>query len=386
MKVEPVRPHVYLDISIGARDVGRIVIELFDDLAPKSTENFINLCDGVSLDGEILGYKNNVFHRVIKNFVIQAGDLKYGQFSSVDAYYQEDIGKGNISTVDPPNMIEGENLSEALDAPFKVCMANSGDKNANGSQFFITTYPLPHLTGRHSVFGRVIHGKSVVREVERVNTNKENIPKKEEIVLIKDCGKWDESMPVPIFNASYDTRGGDIYEEFPDDDEHIDKESSESVYEAASRIKESGTLLFKAGKKQEAFLKYRKCMRYIMEYIPDQDQEPEWYEKYIDLKKKVYLNLSLVCLQLKNYVKAVDYSSYLLEMDNASSQEKAKAHFRKGSGLIELKKNNLALVDLEAANKLVPDDAAINRELTRCQDLIERQKKEEKAKYAKFFK
>lgn len=123
-----------------------------------------------------------------------------------------------------------------------------------------------------------------------------------------------------------------------------------------------------------------------MEYIPDQDQEPEWYEKYIDLKKKVYLNLSLVCLQLKNYVKAVDYSSYLLEMDNASSQEKAKAHFRKGSGLIELKKNNLALVDLEAANKLVPDDAAINRELTRCQDLIERQKKEEKAKYAKFFK
>ncbi|KAK6455748.1 cyclophilin-like domain-containing protein [Scheffersomyces xylosifermentans] len=392
MKVTAVRPFAFLDISIGGKEIGRIVVELYDDLAPKSSKNFINLCKGVEAKNqetqgvETLGYKNTVFHRVLKNFVIQGGDLKYGKVDASSNYPHEKLGQGNISTIDPPALIEGENLTEPLDGPFKLCMANNGNKDANGSQFFITTYPQPHLTGHHTVFGRVVHGKSVVREVERVRTNKENIPNKDEVVLIHNCGEWDESMSVPVFNASYDTRGGDIYEEYPDDDEHIDKESSESVYIASTKIKESGTLLFKAGEKQQAFLKYRKCMRYIMEYIPDEDQEPEWYAKYIDLKKKVYLNLSLVCLQLKNYTKAVDYSSYLLEMGNLSNQDKAKAHFRKGSSLIELKKYKLALADLNAAHSIVPDDVAINRELTRCEGLLEVQKQAEKAKYAKFFK
>ncbi|EGW31360.1 uncharacterized protein SPAPADRAFT_61925 [Spathaspora passalidarum NRRL Y-27907] len=370
MKIEAVRPKAYLDISIGSNKIGRIVVELFTDLAPNSSENFFNLVKGIDINGKSYTYQGNTFHRVIKNFVIQAGFLDQANISTI---YGENTDKP----------IPGENLSQPLDSPFLLCSANNGDVNANGSQFFITTFPQPHLSGKHSVFGKVIHGKSVVREIERAKTNKENVP--ELPITIDECGEWNDGMEVPIFNACYDTIGGDVYEEYPDDDETIDKESSESVFNASVKIKESGTLLFKAGEKYKAFLKYRKCLRYVMEYIPDQDQEPEWFDKYSDLKKKLYLNLSLVCLQLKNYTKAIDYSSYLLDLSNITSQDKSKALFRRGSCLLELKKYKQALVDLQAAQEILPQDAAITKAVEKYETLIEQEKNREKAKYAKFF-
>ncbi|CUM54759.1 unnamed protein product [Debaryomyces tyrocola] len=384
MKVELIRPCSYIDISIGGCKTGRIVVELFEDLAPKASENFIKLCNGSqrTKEGSPLTFKGNYFHRIIKNFVIQAGDIENG--SSIKDYPNLNVGKGGIS-IYSNEAFEDENLSESLDDPFKLCMANDGTANANKSQFFITTYPQPHLTGKHTVFGRVIHGKSVVREMERVNTDSQNIPTREDIVLIEDCGDWTENMEVPVYNACYDQIGGDIYEEYPDDDENIDKDSSELVYVASTKIKESGTILFKKGMKQEAFLKYKKCLRYVMEYIPDEDQEPDWYKKYLDIKKKLYLNLSMVCLGLKNFIKAADYSSYLLDMDNLTAQEKAKGHYRKGSALIELKKYNDALTEFKDAKLLVPEDPAIGTQLNRCELLIELKKQNEKAKYSKFF-
>lgn len=384
MKLELIRPCSYIDISIGGTKIGRIVVELFEDLAPKASENFIKLCNGSqkNQDGSPLTFKGNYFHRVIKNFVIQAGDIENGR--SIKDYPNVDIGKGGVSIYNN-DTFEDENVSEPLDSPFKLCMANVGIANANKSQFFITTFPQPHLNGKHTVFGKVIHGKSVVREIERVNTDNQNIPKQENIVLIEDCGDWTENMDVPVYNACYDQIGGDIYEEYPDDDENIDRESSELVYNASTKIKESGTLLFKKGMKQEAFLKYKKCLRYVMEYIPDEDQEPEWYKKYLTIKKKLYLNLSMVCLGLKNFIKAADYSSYLLDMNNLTTQERAKGHYRYGCSLIELKKYDEALTELKSAKNLVPEDSAIEAQLNKCELLMETKKQREKAKYAKFF-
>ncbi|CUM51571.1 uncharacterized protein AC631_01915 [Debaryomyces fabryi] len=384
MKLELIRPCSYIDISIGGTKTGRIVVELFEDLAPKASENFIKLCNGSqkSQEGSPLTFKGNYFHRIIKNFVVQAGDIENG--TSIKDYPNLNIGKGGVSIYNN-DTFEDENLSEPLDSPFKLCMANDGTANANKSQFFITTFPQPHLNGKHTVFGKVIHGKSVVREMERVDTDSQNIPKKENIVFIEDCGDWTEDMDIPVYNACYDQIGGDIYEEYPDDDEYIDKESSELVYNASTKIKESGTLLFKKGMKQEAFLKYRKCLRYVMEYIPDEDQEPDWYKKYLDIKKKLYLNLSMVCLGLKNFMKAADYSSYLLDMNNLTTQEKAKGHYRHGCALIELKKYDEALTEFKNAKLLVPEDPAIETQLNKCELLIEAKKQNEKAKYAKFF-
>lgn len=383
MKVEVVRPFSYLDISIGGVNTGRIVLELYDDLAPKATENFAALCNGSKCDkdGKPLTYKGNYFHRIIKNFVIQAGDIVNGK--STSGYPSTSIGTGGISVFD--EAFEDENLSEPLDGPFKLCMANDGSTDANQSQFFITTYPQPHLNGKHTVFGRAVHGKSVIREIERVNTDKQNIPIKDDIVLIEDCGDWYEGMELPVFNACYDQIGGDIYEEYPDDDENIDKDSSELVYIASSKIKKSGTILYKQNHKKEALLKYKKCLRYVMEYIPDEDQEPEWYMKYSELKKKLYLNLSMVCLQLKNFNRAIDSATYLLETDKLSDQDKAKGHYRRACALIELKKYEESTKDLKMAESLAPGDAAINRELARCNTLLEQRKQNEKTKYSKFF-
>ncbi|SGZ53658.1 CIC11C00000002102 [Sungouiella intermedia] len=365
MKVEIVQPMAYLDVSIGNEACGRIVVELYQDKAPLATSNFLKL---------LLKLPGTYFHRVIKNFMIQGGDVEYGKSSS---FNDERVGTGRAVAE-----FADENLTEKLDGPFKLCMANSGP-NTNSSQFFITTYPAPHLDGKHTVFGRVIHGKSVVRAIEKVQTTKSNVPVESSLPVITSAGEWNEGDQVPIFNACYDPIGGDIYEEHPDDDEHIDKESSLSVFEAASIIKNSGGELFKKGQLREASLKYKKSLRYVMEYLPDEDLEPELYTKYVELKKKLYLNLSLVCLKVGDLAKCVDYCTYLLDMELLPG-EKGKTLYRMGSAHVALKKYGEAVKYLQSAKEVV-SDAGIEKELKRAEELMDAEKKKERAKYAKFF-
>lgn len=382
MKVEPVRPFCFLDISISDSFVGRIVLELFEDLAPKTTECFLKVCNGSATDesGKVLTYKGNCFHTVIKNFVIQAGDLTN---CMSDSKCPTDQWGTSFTTLYKSEDFKAENLAELNDS-FKVCMTSNTDSNSITSQFFITTHPQPHLNGKYTVFGQVIHGKSVVREIEDVKTEN-NIPIKSNTVRIIDCGEWNETMPVPIVNACYDKIGGDVYEEHPDDDTHIDKESSELVYIASTTIKYSAGLLFKQGRKRDALLKYKKCLRYVMEYIPDEDQEPEWNKKYQELRKQIYLNLSLVSKQLNDYMKSVDYATYVIDMANSTDSDKAKAYFRRGSSLLNEKKYDSAMSDLKAAKSLTPNDPLVEKELETCVRLIENKKRKEKSQYSKFF-
>ncbi|KAF3987217.1 hypothetical protein FT663_04038 [Candidozyma haemuli var. vulneris] len=348
MKVEEVLPKVYLDISVGEREVGRIVAELFVSKAPSTTAAFLEQLDS---------YKGHGFNRIIKNFMIQCDN-------------------GNI---DESEKLPEENKEEPFEQPFLLALAGQ-----SVSQFFITTYKSQHLSGLHTCFGRVLKGKSVIREIENVQTDKEHAPLESDPVIIKDCGQWEEGDPVPIFNACYDEIAGDIYEEYPDDDDHIDKESSASALKAATRIKNAGGELLKSGEPQKASFKFRKAMRYLTEYFPDQDEEPEFYAKYTDLKKKIYLNFSLATLKLKQYSRCLDYCNYLFEM-KITPQEKAKTLFRAGSAKIELREYKEAIRTLEEAQKLVPEDAGIKKELTRAEEQLEASKKAERAKYAKFF-
>ena len=355
---------VYLDVSIGATPCGRIVLSLDHEKAPLACEHFCS---------NLPRYTDTYFHRVIKNFVIQGGDVVFGH---KDQYGDASVGTGK------EDFFPDENLQAPLDKPFQLCMANSGP-NTNSTQFFISTYPTPHLQGKHTVFGRVIHGKSVVRAIERVKTNAANVPTKEELPVITETGTWRDGDAVPIFNACYDTVGGDIYEEYPDDDEHIDKDSSGSVYDAACAIKNSGAALFKRGEFQNAMFKYTKALRYVMEYIPDEDQEPDFHAKYSELKKKLYLNVLLVALKLGDNVKCVDYGSYLLEM-TLTPQEKAKVYYRMGCAYLAQRKYKKAISSLEKARALA-SDVGIEHELKKAKELQDAQIQKEKAKYAKFF-
>jgi peptidyl-prolyl cis-trans isomerase B (cyclophilin B) len=126
-----------MKVATITTDKGTIRLELFTDQVPKTVANFEKLVGQKFYDGLL-------FHRVIANFMVQAG-------------CPEGTGTGG-----PGYNFEDEFHSELRhSAPGVLSMANAGP-NTNGSQFFITHVPTPHLDNKHSVFGRVIEGQDVV--------------------------------------------------------------------------------------------------------------------------------------------------------------------------------------------------------------------------------
>ncbi|CAH8588676.1 unnamed protein product [Schistosoma rodhaini] len=172
----------YLDIKIDSQPAGRIVFELFNDICPKAAENFKKLCQGVCglglKTGKPLTYQGSVFHRVIKGFMVQGGD-----FSNKDGTGGESIYGGTFAD---------ECLTTEHDRPFLLSMANRGP-NTNGSQFFITTAPAPHLNGKHMIFGHVISGEDVVRKIEAVPISDTKAHRPVKSIVIESCG---ELIPV----------------------------------------------------------------------------------------------------------------------------------------------------------------------------------------------
>jgi len=131
--------------------MGRIVIELYADKAPKTAENFITLAKKGFYDGLI-------FHRVIPGFMVQTGDPLGNGTGGPGYSFPDEFGPG---------------LSH--DGPGVVSMANAGP-NTNGSQFFITVAPTPFLDGKHAIFGRVVEGQSVVEAIAGVPRSRQDRP------------------------------------------------------------------------------------------------------------------------------------------------------------------------------------------------------------------
>ncbi len=124
---------------------GTIQIQFYPQNAPKTVNNFVFLAREGFYDGI-------TFHRVISNFMIQGGDPT-GTGRGGPGYKFEDEVKGNPLTHDT----------------CVISMANAGP-NTNGSQFFITHSPQPHLNGKHTVFGKVISGQDVVNAIRQGDT------------------------------------------------------------------------------------------------------------------------------------------------------------------------------------------------------------------------
>lgn len=171
-----VRSRVFMDISIGGLPSGRLVFELFNDIAPKTAENFRALCAGDmgvgKNTGKPLTYKGMVFHRVVKDFMIQGGD-----FTNANGTGGESIYGGTF---------EDETFELKHDRPYLLSMANRG-KDTNGSQFFITTQSAPHLDNVHVVFGTVIGGAALVRQLEALAVDRNARPLQD--VAVTNCGQ-----------------------------------------------------------------------------------------------------------------------------------------------------------------------------------------------------
>jgi peptidylprolyl isomerase len=142
--LEKPNPIVYIDVKIGGEEKGRLLIELFKHITPKTVENFRCLCTGersMGKQGKKMHYKKSIFFRVIPGAYAQGGDIIKNNGTSGESIYD---GKA----------FEDENFVKSNAQVGSWAMCNTGP-NSNESQFFINLAPNPDLDGKHVVFGQV---------------------------------------------------------------------------------------------------------------------------------------------------------------------------------------------------------------------------------------
>ena len=168
------QPGLYATFSTSE---GTIVCRLFEQDAPLTVKNFVELAEGsrewthprTREKSSSRLYDGTVFHRVIPNFMIQGGDPE-GTGMGGPGYKFQDETKGS---------------PHKFDKAGKLAMANAGP-NTNGSQFFITVAPTPWLTGNHTIFGEVIEGQEVADKITAVPRSRQDRPLKDvELTSVK---------------------------------------------------------------------------------------------------------------------------------------------------------------------------------------------------------
>ncbi|CAK9166451.1 unnamed protein product [Ilex paraguariensis] len=359
-----VNPRCYLDISIGGELEGRIVVELYKDVVPKTAENFRALCTGekgIGPNTDVpLHFKDSCFHRIVKGFMIQGGDISAGDGTGGESIYGLKF--------------EDENFELKHERKGMLSMANAGP-NTNGSQFFITTTQTSHIDGKHVVFGKVIKGMGVVRTIEHVTTGDNDFPTLD--VIIKDCGEIPEGEDYGICNFFKD---GDTYPDCPTD---LDVKPDEISWwmNAVDSIKAFGNEQYKKQEYKMALRKYRKALRYLDICWEKEDIDEEKSQFLRKTKSQIFTNSSACKLKLG------DLKGALLDSDFAirDLDDNAKALFRQGQAHMALKDVDAAVESFKKALALEPNDGGIKKELVAAKKKISDRRDQEKKAYSRMF-
>ncbi|KAL1557970.1 Peptidyl-prolyl cis-trans isomerase cyp40, variant 2 [Salvia divinorum] len=358
------RPRCFLDITIGDELEGRIIVELFNDVVLKTAENFRALCTGEKGIGPNTGvplhYKGSRFHRVIKSFMVQGGDISAGDGTGGESIYGLKF--------------EDENFELKHERKGMLSMANAGP-NTNGSQFFITTTRTSHLDGKHVVFGKVIKGMGVVRSAEHATIGENDRPTVD--VVISDCGEIPEGADDGTANFFND---GDLFPDWPAD---LDENSSDLSWwvTAVESIKGYGNEHFKKQDYKMALRKYRKALRYLDVSWEKEEIDQDKSQVLRKLKGQIFTNSSACKLKLG------DLKGALLDTDFAMRDggDNAKALFRQGQAHLALNDIDAAVESFRKALELEPNDGSIKKEYAAAKKKVADRRDQEKKAYSKMF-
>ncbi|XP_027078552.1 peptidyl-prolyl cis-trans isomerase CYP40 isoform X1 [Coffea arabica] len=357
-------PRCYLDISIGGELEGRIVVELYSDVVPKTAENFRALCTGEKGIGPHTGvplhFKGSCFHRVIRGFMIQGGDISAGNGTGGESIYGLKF--------------EDENFKLKHERKGMLSMANSGP-DTNGSQFFITTTQTSHLDGKHVVFGRVIKGLGVIRSIEHVTTTEAYYPTLD--VMIADCGEIPEGADDGTSNFFKD---GDCYPDWPAD-LSMKPDDISWWMTAVDSVKAFGNERFKKQDFKMAHRKYCKALRYLNTCWEMDDVDEEKSDSLKKTKSQIFTNCSACKLRLG------DLKGALLDADFAirDADDNVKAFYRQGQAYMALNDIDAAVESFKKALDLEPNDGGIKKELAAARKKVADRRDREKKTYSRMF-
>ncbi|XP_021918467.1 uncharacterized protein LOC110829236 isoform X2 [Zootermopsis nevadensis] len=360
-------PVVFLDINIGSRK-GRVVLELFKDVVPKTAENFRALCTGEKgsgVSGKPLHYKGSIFHKAVSEFMIQGGDITMFDGTGGESIY-------GLTFKD-------ENFKLKHHSAGMLSMAKAGS-DCSSSQFFITTIPCDHLDGVNVVFGEVRKGLGVVEEVSRVGTHEDRPFAK---CWIEDCGELGHNEEEWGIGEADGT--ADVYPSYPTDwnasSQQLEIDSLETVI---TKIKNSGNYFFKVKEFVCAGCKYQKALRYIewsRSKLKEIQNDPK-QKNFVDAELICLLNSAAVSLKRKLFREALESCDLALKIDSKC----VKALYRRAQAKQGLYEYEAALKDLRKAYCLSRNDKMIHREICSLRKLMMDYLTMEKIRCEKMFK
>lgn len=357
------RSRTYFDISVDGVNQGRIVFELFNDVTPKTCENFRALCTGEkgnTKSGVPLSYKGCPFHRVIKNFMAQGGDFTNQNGTGGESIYGEKF--------------DDENFEMKHEKAGLLSMANAGP-GTNGSQFFILFEPQPHLDGKHVVFGEVHKGMGLVRHMEKLGSSGGETSKK---IVIADCGELKEGEDDGMIASD------DGVPDWPDDLHGDDKITTTSKkLEVGKKIKDLGNAAFKAKENDKAISKYTKAERYLdIETSDGTDGELDEVKK---TKASCLLNRAQATIKMSDksrWPEIVQDCTAVLDLGDIESGLKEKAYYRRSVAQAD---DDEKKADLKSVLQINPSNASAKRDLAALKVKYEKQVAAERKAYSKMF-